>query len=229
MESVCKKPCVHNEYLYELSTDKASFVKAVNNCINNGGSLASDLHREAYETINTCCAFSTGDYYIGLRVTTDTRCMDTALRFQWLQSKNCSDGNPLEITNFKINRQCVTIAQQTSLLPKAKARNCNNKRRYICQTKYIPTTQSNKPTKMLSFETISSASSTVNTDAAAFNAVLIPTLTGVLVCIFLLALILLCFFLHKKGFLKRFRNNNELIALTNSDLKDTQNNPLYDG
>ena len=230
MESDCKEPCQHNEYLYELSTDTASFAKAVNNCINNGGLLASDLHPKAYETINRCRAFSTGDYYIGLMVATDTRCMNRALGFQWLQSKNCTDGNPLEITKFRNNRQCVTIAQQTTLLPKANYRNWNTNRRYICQKKCIPSTmQSNKPTKMLSFETISSASYTINNDAAAFNAVLIPSVIGVVACIVLLALILLCFFLHKKGCLERFWNDNKLTALTKSELNDTRINPLYDG
>ena len=235
MESECKQLCQHNEYLYEFFCDQANFVGAIENCKNKGGWLVSDLDSGAYKTINRCIAYAPlRNYYIGLNVSTNNHCVDNQERpYQWIKSGSCTDGSPLTNITLGERRQCVTISFHNSSLPKAQMRNCNGTRRYICQKicpNKTPTIQSttfatNKQTKLSSNETTLTISFTVNIGAAAFNNFLIPTMIGVVVFIFLAALILLSIFLYKRGCSKRFPNNNERITSTN---KEMQNNPFYD-
>ena len=222
MGSSCKQSCEHNEYSYKFFNDKASFHQANENCSKNGGSLASDLDRYAYETINRCCSFGTGkQYLIGLVGAANKHCMDAALQFQWFQSKNCTNGKPFNNLILKKKQQCITIKQQNKTIPNAKVRNCNKTRRYICQTEIHPSVtpiiQSTKfthykPIEMTFNETITST-------------IIIPTVIGVVVFTFLMV----CLFLHKRRCLKKIQNNSKLKTLTNSDLKEAQNYPVPEG
>ena len=236
MDSGCKQRCEHNEFLYEFSKDKASFDQATERCnILNEGSLASDIDNDTYETINRCCSFASGvNYYIGLDGRTK-QCKQKQNPYRWVKSGSCTDGDILNISPRR-KTQCVTIAKQNSEFPRGQVSKCNDEQLYICQTKLrssaTPTIRSVKitthePTEMTSDETNLFSSSAI--DVALNSVSLSGALIGVIVLILWLALILLCFFLYKKSFFKRFQTNKELLTLSNNELKQSQTNPIYEG
>ena len=232
MTSKCKELCKHGDYVFKFSSDRADFSLARENCTNNGGWLASDLNRGAYETINKCCA-QRKNYYIGLVDVTRNQCKSNYdLPFKWIESGNCTDGSPLTNITLEKTKQCVSISFSNSSFPNVQKRNCNRTRFYICQTKIFPNatpaTQlikftTNKQIEVSLYETTLTTSSKVNNGDAAF---LIPIVVGAVVFILLAALISLYIFLYKRGCLKRFPNSNERTTVTNKEIK---NNPLYNG
>ena len=224
MNFTCNQSLEYNENSYQLFTAKAGFNQAKQNCSDNGGSLASELDCDAYKVINNCLSVDSAcHFFIELVRETNNLC------------KNVS----LQVMSSKEDPQCVTIIKR-DIFPNAKAVNCNETNCYICQTKIPPSVTLTNPTKksttskpmlLTSNKIIPSTSSTVNDDAAAaaFNTLLIPVVIGVVVLTIMLLLIVLCFFLNKQRCLKRFQNSKELQTSINSNLKETRNNPIYDG
>ena len=98
MKSECKQLCELNGYLFKFFNDKTNFVRAVENCTNYGGWLASDLDCDAFKTINRCCSIAKeGNYFIGLNVSSNNQCVGNHDRsFEWIKSGNCTDGSPLK-------------------------------------------------------------------------------------------------------------------------------------
>ena len=240
MQSGYEQSCKRNEYSYVFSANTANFAAATKDCENMNGSIASDLDDDAYVTINKCSSFADRGhtYFIGLFVN-KSRCTDEAKPFEWIKSRICTDGNPLKDITPQDNRQCITIAaQQGNDIPRAQLIQCSTGSRYICQTKIrssaTPTIQSmkftsNQPTEMTSNKAASYSSLATNDDVTLNSFPISTVVIAVAALLLLLGLILLCFVLYKKGYLKSFQPNNRHVNSSKSDFKELRTNPLYDG
>ena len=203
----CQHSCEHNNYLYKFfDKTAANFDQAIKKCEKLGGLLASDLDHDAYETIENCCSFnSSGRYYIGLDGRTN-KCMNSTRPFQWLQSKNCTDGNLWRDIKPNNMKQCVTIFENDRNRLRVRLVQCSSTQSYICQNIILP-------------------NATPDDDVVAIPGLLI----AIIVLAILLALNLLCCFLYKKNFCERFLTNKDLRTFNNSDLYQLQNYPSHEG
>ena len=230
MESGCKDPCEHNEYLYKFSTDTANFDLAIETCTNNGESLASDLERDVYETINKCCSFASGsNYFIGL-VSNRSRCMDPVSSFHWFNSKTCSDGSPLNPIINQHNSQCVVIAMQNNNLPRAAIFNCTSSQRYVCQTKISPTvTTTFQPMEFTSNKSIKYYLNEAVSDDVALDRLL---LFGIVICVvslvISLALILFSLFDNRKLCFNKFQKSENSRKIVSAKIKTESSNQNRD-
>ena len=214
----CQHSCEHNNYLFKFFDNTAvNFDGAIKNCAKIGGLLASDLDRDAYDTIENCCSFkSSHKYYIGLDGRTN-KCMNSTRPFQWLQSKNCTDGNLWRDIKPNNMKQCVTIFENDNNRLRVGLVKCTIRRSYICQNIILPNA------------TPTAQSSPIFTTVATDDVAILGLLIAIIVLAILLALILLCCFLYKKNFCERFLTNKDVRIFNNSDLYQLQNYPSHEG
>ena len=171
--STCSRKCDDSKSVFTFSQRPATFQKAQIYCKQNGGTLARNLNASLYAKLLKCCSGNQLSYWIGLQNVGASKCTNTnSPGFQWIGSRICSDGSPLNIEGRHINNEeCVAVTIQTRPsdtnrnVPVTRVEYCNtNNIYYICQTakqnrnpKETTTTTMKKSTRILMSEIKSSA------------------------------------------------------------------------
>ena len=169
----CSRKCAHDGSIFTFSRHPASFQEAQNRCKQNGGTLAQNLDLSSYAKLLKCCSAGRLSYWIGLQNVAASKCRRNRPGFQWIGSRTCSDGSPLNIGARHVNnKECLAVTIQTRPsdtnrnVPSARVENCHaNYNYYICQTAKqnrnpkttTTTTTTKKSTKILISKIESSA------------------------------------------------------------------------
>ena len=141
--SICSRRCDDSKSIFTFSQRPATFQKAQNYCKENGGTLARNLNAFSYAALLKCCSGNQLSYWIGLQNVGASKCTNRdSPGFQWIGSRTCSDGSPLNIKKRHLNnKDCVAVTIQTRPsdtnrhLPSSRVEHCNtNSIYYICQT-----------------------------------------------------------------------------------------------
>ena len=141
--STCSRRCDDSKSIFTFSQRPATFQKAQIYCKQNGGTLARNLNASLYAKLLKCCSGNQLSYWIGLQNVGGSKCTNTnSPGFQWIGSRTCSDGSPLNIEGRHINNEeCVAVTMQTRPsdtnrnMPFTRVEYCNtNNIYYICQT-----------------------------------------------------------------------------------------------
>ena len=141
--STCSRRCDDGKSIFTFSRSPAKFQKAQDHCKQNGGTLARNLDASSYAALLKCCSSGQLSYWIGLENVAASKCNNrNNSGFQWIGSRTCSDGRPLNIRARQINNEeCMAMAIHTRPLhtnrnvPITRVEPChNNNIHYICQT-----------------------------------------------------------------------------------------------
>ena len=171
--STCPRRCNNGKTIFTFSRRPTTFQKAQNSCKQNGTTLARNLDVSSYAALLNCCSAGPSSYWIGLQNVAASKCDNrNSPGFQWIGSRTCSDGSPLNIKASHINNEecmAMTIRSKPSdtnrNVPSARVEPChNNNIYYICQTakrnrspkETTTTTTTKKNTKILILEIESS-------------------------------------------------------------------------
>ena len=194
--STCPRKCAHDRNIFIFSESPASFQEAKDRCKQNGGTLAGNLDLSSYSALLECCSVGQSSYWIGLENVAASKCDNrNSPGFQWIGSRTCSDGSPLNIKVSHVNnKECKAVTIQTRgsdtnrNVPSARVENCknnNNNNFYICQTAKqnrnpkLTTTTMKKPTRTqtTSYKNseLSTITSTTTSRGSSFNKTKIST------------------------------------------------------
>ena len=141
--STCPRRCDDGKTIFTFSRRPTTFQKAQNSCKQNGTTLARNLDVSSYAALLNCCSAGPSSYWIGLQNVAASKCDNrNSPGFQWIGSRTCSDGSPLNIKASHINNEecmAMTIHSKPSdtnrNVPSARVEPChNNNIYYVCQT-----------------------------------------------------------------------------------------------
>ena len=192
--STCPRRCTHDRSSFIFSRRPATFQEAQNYCKQDGGTLARNLDLSSYAALLECCSADQSIYWIGLENVASSKCDNrNSPGFQWIGSRTCSDGSPLNIEARHVNnKECMAVtihlrpSDTNRNVPSARVENCNsNNYYYICQTAKrnrnpkLVTTTIKKPTRIqtTSYENseLSTITSTTTSNTLSFNKTEIST------------------------------------------------------
>ena len=243
--SQCNK-CKVNGFSYTFSVKQKTFDEAKTGCENmtGGGNLARNLDEETYKMFNDCCSRG-GQYWIGLHNCNDQSNGSENSQYKWLESRDCTSAEPLEVTPAHIPSSCqgvsISLSPNSPDIPLASESGCSGvNMRYICQFR-IPNFTSSNPALSIpsrpgqnviqtardNFSTLPSTKNSMSTN----NNNYFPTLSStenskvdksllvglsVSVAVLLLLAIILALFVMKRCFM-RFHKNVDCNQLAKSE------------
>ena len=146
---------------YDISRKRSNFTEALNACETAGGSLATFLTKDHYETFVTLGENSCGrGFWIGLVNRGRCSVNNESSPYQWVGSNKCISAAPLDIkkpkkiTSGKCRGIIIRLYGRQGQLPMAWERDCNVRPRgYVCQfpiiNETLKTSSKNRPTSAI--------------------------------------------------------------------------------